>query len=138
MSTKIFVNLPVKDLKKSKEFFTSLGYTFNPQFTDENAACLVISEEIYAMLILPEFFKRFTRKDIVDATRGTEVIIALSAESREAVDELLKKAIAAGGKQTRDTEDYGWMYGRSFEDLDGHQWETMWMDPSKRVPATKE
>jgi predicted lactoylglutathione lyase len=135
MSTKIFVNLPVKDLEKSKAFFSALGYTFNAQFTDENAACLVISEDIYAMLLLPEFFKRFTTKEIVDGTKSTEVIIALSAESREAVDELAKRAIGAGGKQTRDVEDYGWMYGRSFEDLDGHQWETMWMDESKREPV---
>lgn len=135
MSTKIFVNLPVKDLEKSKAFFTALGYTFNPQFTDQNAACLVISEDIYAMLILPEFFKRFTAKTIVDATKSTEAIIALSANSREEVDELVKRAIGAGGKQTRDAEDYGWMYGRSFEDLDGHQWETMWMDESKRAPT---
>jgi predicted lactoylglutathione lyase len=135
MSTKIFVNLPVKDLEKSKAFFFAIGYTFNPQFTDANAACLVISEDIYAMLVLPEFFKRFTTKEIVDATKSTEAIIALSADSREAVDELVMRAIGAGGKQTRDAEDYGWMYVRSFEDLDGHQWETMWMDESKREPV---
>jgi uncharacterized protein len=131
MSTKIFVNLPVRDLDKSKEFFTKLGYTFNSQFTNANAACLVISEDIYAMLILPDFFKGFTKKEIADATKTTESILALSADSREKVDEMLKKAIGAGGREYREPEDHGWMYGRSFEDLDGHQWEAFWMDPNK-------
>lgn len=135
MSTKIFVNLPVKDLEKSKTFYTALGYTINPQFTNEDAACVVISENIYAMLLLPKFFKRFTTKEIVDATKGTEAIIALSAESRQAVDELAKLAVGAGGTLTRDAEDYGWMYSRSFDDLDGHQFEVVWMDESKRVVA---
>jgi predicted lactoylglutathione lyase len=131
MPTKIFVNLPVKDLEKSKEFFNKLGYSFNPQFTDENAACLVISEDIYAMLVTTDFFKQFTKKEIADASRTTGSIIALSAESREEVNEMLQKALEAGGKESRDPEDQGWMYGRSFDDLDGHQWEFVWMDPDR-------
>jgi predicted lactoylglutathione lyase len=131
MPTKIFVNLPVKDLEKSKEFFNKLGYSFNPQFTDENAACLVISEDIYAMLVTTDFFKQFTKKEIADASRTTGSIVALSAESREEVNEMLQKALEAGGKESRDPEDQGWMYGRSFDDLDGHQWEFVWMDPDR-------
>ena len=132
MATKIFVNLPVKDLDKSKEFFSKLGYSFNKQFTDKNAACLVISEDIYSMLVSRDFFKRFTKKEIADASKVTESIIALSAESREMVDEMIEKAKAAGGREYREAEEYDdWMYGRSFEDLDKHQWEIIWMDESK-------
>lgn len=130
MNTKIFVNLPVQDLEKSKKFFTELGYSFNPQFTNENAACLVITEDIYAMLLLPHFFMRFTKKEIVDTKKNVEAIIALSAESREKVDELAEKALKAGGVTPREPEDLGFMYTRSFEDLDGHQWEIFWMDPA--------
>ncbi|UED87066.1 VOC family protein [Streptomyces profundus] len=130
MSTMVFVNLPVADLERSKEFFTKLGYSFNPQFSDENAACLVISDTIYAMLLVKPFFKTFTKKEIADATTHTEVIVALSADSREAVDELVDRALAAGGQQTMDPMSEGPMYGRSFQDLDGHQWEVIWMDPS--------
>jgi predicted lactoylglutathione lyase len=130
MNTKIFVNLSVQDLEKSKKFFTALGYSFNPQFTDENAACLVISEDIYAMLLLPHFFTRFTKKEIVDTKKSVEAIIALSAESRGKVDEMAEKAMKAGGIATREPEDLGFMYTRSFEDLDGHQWEIFWMDPA--------
>lgn len=131
MATKIFVNLPVKKLDKSKSFFEQLGYGFDKQFTDENAACLIISNEIYAMLLTKKFFKRFTKKTIVNATKSTEVIIALSADSREKVDEIADKALAAGGKSHRESEEQGWMYSRSFEDLDGHIWEILYMDPSK-------
>ena len=130
MSTKIFVNLPVKDLEKSKEFFSKLGYSFNQQFTDEKAASLVISEHIYAMLITEPFFKTFIpNKEISDTTKTKEVLIALSTDSKQQVDELTEKAIAAGGKQFREPEDHGFMYARSFEDLDGHVWEVIWMDP---------
>lgn len=128
MNTKIFVNLPVKDLDKSKEFFGKLGYTFNPQFTDENAASMVISEDIYAMLLVEPFFKTFTKKDIVDATKATEVLVALTAESKDKVDEMVQKALDAGGKEGK-TQDLGFMYSRGFEDLDGHIWEIVWMDP---------
>ncbi len=129
MATKIFVNLPVKDLDKTKTFFSALGYTFNPQFTDENAACMVINEDIYAMLLIEPFFKGFIDKDIVDATKSTEVLIALSTDSRAEVDELVNKAVAAGGTETRPAQDHGFMYTRSYNDLDGHIWEILWMDP---------
>jgi predicted lactoylglutathione lyase len=130
MATKIFVNLPVKNLDQTKAFFTQLGYTFNLQFTDENAACMVISEDIYVMLLTEPFFKRFTKKDVVDATKSTEAIICLSADSRAAVDALVQKAIAAGGTTPNELQDHGYMYGHGFQDLDGHLWEVMWMDPA--------
>lgn len=129
MGTKIFVNLPVKDLNKSKEFFAKLGFTFNPQFTNQNAACMVISEDNYAMLLVESFFKTFTKKEIVDAKKNTEVLIALSAENKAKVDEMLGKALAGGAKEPRAPQDHGFMYGRSFEDPDGHIWEIFWMDP---------
>ena len=130
MATNIFVNLPVKDLEKTKEFFLKLGYTFNQQFTDEKAASLVISQNIYAMLITEPFFKTFIpNKEIADTSKTKEVLVALSVDSRQEVDELADKAIAAGGKKFRDPEDHGFMYARSFEDLDGHVWEVVWMDP---------
>ena len=129
MATQIFVNLPVKDLNKSMAFFKSIGYSFNPQFTDETAACLVISNEIYAMLLTHEKFKEFTTKEIVDATKSTEVLIALSTESKAEVNTMLDKVIKAGGKEFRQPMDYGFMFSRSFEDLDGHVWEILWMDP---------
>ena len=136
MATKIFVNLPVKDLNKSMEFFTNIGYTFNPQFTDDKAACLVINEgSIYAMLITEGFFKTFTRKEICDARRSTEVLIALDAESRQQVDDTIAKAVKAGGSVYREPEDHGWMYGHSFADLDGHQWEVLYMDETA-IPQT--
>ena len=128
MATRIFVNLPVKNLQKSIEFFTHLGFTFNPQFTDDKATCMVIGENIFAMLLVEERFKDFTRKEICDATKFTEVLIALDADSRESVDELVKKAVEAGGSVYADPQDYGWMYGHSFADLDGHQWEILYMD----------
>lgn len=129
MNKNIFVNLPVKDLNRSKEFFTSLGYTFNPQFTDEKAACLIISEGIFAMLVTEPFFKTFIKKEIADSRTSTEVLIALSADSKEEVDSIIKNAVNAGGREDRPTKDYGFMYSGSFEDLDGHIWEILWMDP---------
>jgi predicted lactoylglutathione lyase len=137
MATKIFVNLPVKNLNRSIEFFTKLGYTFNPQFTDENATCMIIGENIFAMLLVEERFKDFTKKPISDAKKSTEVLIALDAESREKVDEMVKKAVDAGGSIYIDPQDHGWMYAHSFADLDGHQWEVMWMDESA-VPQQSE
>jgi hypothetical protein len=130
MATKIFVNLPVNDLKKSMAFFTKLGFTFNPQFTDDNATCMIIGEDIFAMLLVEKFFKTFTRKEIADATKSTEAIIALSLESRAKVDEMVKKVKEAGGSEYREPQDYGWMYGRAFEDMDGHVWEVFYMDES--------
>jgi hypothetical protein len=128
MSTKLFVNLAVKDLKKSMDFFSKLGFTFNPQFTDENAACMVISEENYAMLIVPDFYRNFTSKEISDAKKSTEVIVSLTAESRKKVDEMMDKALRAGASLSEYSENLDWMYGRGFSDLDGHQWEFFWMD----------
>ncbi|MET7000524.1 VOC family protein [Chitinophaga defluvii] len=130
MATKIFVNLPVKDLKKSVAFFTALGYKFNPQFTDENATCMIVTEDIFVMLLVEEYFKTFTKKEIVDARKSTEVLVCFSAESREAVDEMVSKAVKAGGTVPREPQDHGFMYGHAFEDLDGHIWELMYMDPS--------
>ena len=130
MSTKIFVNLPVKDLKKSMEFFTRLGFSFNPQFTDENAACLVFSESIYAMLLTEKFFKTFVTKEVADTNKTTEVINALFLDSRKAVDELVDKAMQAGAKKYRDPDEMDFMYSRSFSDLDGHLWEVGYMDPN--------
>jgi len=130
MSTKIFVNLPVRDLGKSIDFFTKIGFSVNPQFTDENAACVVISDDIYAMLLVEKFFQSFTSKDIVDAAKSTEAILALGLDSRDQVDELVDKALAAGGQPGHFTNDDGFMYGRSFQDLDGHLWEALYMDPA--------
>lgn len=131
MAKQIFVNLPVKDLSKSKEFFGKLGFEFNPQFTDENAACMIISENIFAMLLTENFFKNFTKKDIADATKTTEVLLAIDAESKEEVDEMVRKAIDAGGSSYSDPQDHGWMYQSAFADLDGHQWEIVYSDMSK-------
>lgn len=128
MNKQIFVNLPVKDLNKSKAFFSALGYTFNPQFTNESGACMIISDNsIYAMLLTEEFFKTFTDKQIAKAHEVTEVLNCLSCESREEVDSLVAKALAAGGKAPRPPQDHGFMYAHSFEDLDGHTWELVHM-----------
>ncbi|MDF3149701.1 MULTISPECIES: VOC family protein [unclassified Streptomyces] len=126
----IFLNLPVNDLDASKKFFTELGYSINPQFSDENAASVVISDTIVAMLLTKSFYSTFTKKEIADATTTSEVLICLSAESRERVDELVEKAVAAGGTASDQVQDPGFMYGRAFDDLDGHTWEVVWMDPS--------
>jgi uncharacterized protein len=131
MPTKIFVNLPVRDLERSKEFFGKIGFTFNAQFTNDKAACMVIGENIYAMLLTEEMFKTFTKKEISDAKKTTEVLLAVDAESREKVNEMVTKAVEAGGSVYRDAEDHGWMYEHSFADLDGHQWEVLYMDESK-------
>ncbi|MBD1378955.1 VOC family protein [Metabacillus arenae] len=127
---KIFVNLPVKDLNKTVEFFTEIGFEFNAQFTDENATCMVINDNIFAMLLVEDFFKTFTNKEISNATKSTEVIVGLSAESREQVDEIVNKALAAGGKPSKEPVDHGFMYGWSFQDIDGHIWEFIYMDES--------
>jgi uncharacterized protein len=130
MATNIFVNLPVRDLQKSIAFFTRLGYTFNPQFTDETATCMIVSDSIYVMLLTHDKFKSFIpTTEIADAKKQTEVLICLSQESRDAVDALVNKALDAGGTEPRPAQDYGFMYGRAYQDLDGHIWEIMWMDP---------
>lgn len=131
MVKEIFVNLPVKDLQKTIDFYTKLGFTFNPKFTDENATCMIIGENMYAMLLVEKYFKTFIKKEISDAKNNTEVLLAISLENREKVDEMMKNAIEAGGSEPRDPQDHGWMYSRSFEDLDGHIWEPFFMDESK-------
>lgn len=136
MATKIFVNLPVKNLGKSIDFFKSLGFNFNPQFTDETAACMVISEDIFAMLLTHEKFKDFTPKEICDATRSTEVLVALSCESRPEVDDYVRKAVAGGGSTYSDPKDYGFMYAHGFQDLDGHIWEVFHMSSAPPEPGS--
>ncbi|RYY83444.1 MAG: glyoxalase/bleomycin resistance/extradiol dioxygenase family protein [Chitinophagaceae bacterium] len=128
MATKIFVNLPVQDLEKSKTFFQHLGFSFNPQFSDNKGACLVLGDNIFAMLLTHEFFQGFTKKKIADAHTTTETLLCLDAESREAVDTMVRRALEAGGSRYADPQDHGWMYGHSFADLDGHQWEIAFMD----------
>lgn len=130
MATKIFVNLPVRDLARSIDFFKGLGFTFNAQFTDETAACMVVSEHIYVMLLTEAKFKEFTPNPITDATKSTEVLVCLSCDSRAEVDELVRNALAAGGSTYSDPKDDGFMYNHGFQDLDGHIWELMHMDPA--------
>ncbi|TWR26416.1 glyoxalase/bleomycin resistance/extradiol dioxygenase family protein [Mucilaginibacter pallidiroseus] len=130
MATQIFVNLPVTDLNKSVEFFTRLGYTFNPQFTDEKATCMIVSDTIYVMLLTRPFFQTFTKKEIIDAHKQIECTICLSTDSKVAVDDMVAKAEAAGATIPNPATDYGFMYQHSFADLDGHHWEVMWMDPA--------
>lgn len=127
----IFVNLPVKNLDKSIAFFTKLGFSFNEKFTDENATCMVIGENIFAMLLVEKFFQTFTKKKISDSTKTVETLLALSVESREEVDEIMEKVLAAGGKEPREPQDLDWMYTRDFEDPDGHTWEVFFMDESQ-------
>jgi uncharacterized protein len=130
MVTQIFVNLPVKNLEKSIEFFSKLGFTFNAQFTDASSTCMVMSDTIYAMLLSEERFKTFSPKPISDATKTTEVLIALSLENREQVTDMVSKAVAAGGTTYNEPQDHGFMYQHGFQDLDGHIWEVFFMDPS--------
>lgn len=130
MAIKIFVNLPVRSLVASVEFFTRLGFRFNPQFTDETATCMIVSDDIFVMLLEEARFKTFIPGEICDARKNTEVLVCLSAESREEVDEMVSKAIAAGGTTYKEPQDHGFMYGREFQDLDGHIWELFYMDPS--------
>ncbi|WP_163990216.1 VOC family protein [Pyxidicoccus caerfyrddinensis] len=134
MATSIFVNLPVQSLSRSVEFFKQLGYTFNAQFTNESGTCMVISENIYAMLLVKDFFKTFVTKEIADTSKVVGSIIALSADNRAAVDTLVDKALKAGATKTKEPTDYGFMYQRSFQDLDGHHWEIFWMDPKHVQP----
>lgn len=131
MATKIFINLPVKDLDKSVSFFTNLGYSFNPQFTDEKATCMIISDNIFAMLLTETYFQTFTKKKICDAKTSTEVLIALDTNSREEVQQMVEKAKELGATIYSEPQDHGWMYQHSFADLDGHQWELVYMDASQ-------
>ena len=130
MARKMFVNLPVKDLKKSIGFFTKLGFTFNPQFSDETATCMIVSEDIFVMLLTHDKFKSFTPKTICDATKSTEVLVCLSCESRENVDDMVRHAVDAGGTTYNQPQDHGFMYGHGFQDLDGHIWELIHMRSS--------
>jgi len=134
MSRLIFVNLPVRDLAKSMTFFKKLGFTFNEQFTDDTAACLVISEHNFAMLLTHDKFKQFIVNDVADAMKTTEVLLAISCVSREEVDKLTTTALAEGGSPHMPTQDHGFMYGTSFRDPDGHVWEPFWMDPAAVQP----
>lgn len=136
MHKHIFVNLPVKDLARSRSFFSSLGFEFNAAFSNDDGACMIIGENIFAMLLVERFFKGFTNKPIADAREATEVLTCLSCESREEVDALVAGALAAGGRAPNPKQDHGFMYGHGFEDLDGHLWELSWMDPAAMVPLT--
>ncbi len=131
---KIFVNLPVKNLEKTKAFFSALGFEYDPKFTDSNAACMLLSEHAFVMLLAEPFFQGFTKRKICDTATHTEALLAIDCPSRAAVDELVQKAFAAGGAPAMDPTDHGFMYGWSFYDLDGHHWEVFWMDPNAAPP----
>lgn len=134
MQRKIFVNLPVENLAASEAFFTALGFGFNRQFCDDTALCMVISDDIYAMLLTHDKFAQFAPNPLVDAKRATEVLLCLSCASRQEVDDMVATAVASGGKVYRDAMDYGFMYGHSFQDLDGHVWELVYMEPAAIQP----
>lgn len=127
---KLFVNLPVRNLKQSMEFFSKLGFEFNQQFTDDKAACMVISAEAYAMLLTEPFFKTFTTREICDTNTHLQALLSVSCDSRAEVDRLVKIAVDNGGKQAGKPQDHGFMYDSSFYDLDGHGWGVLWMDPN--------
>ena len=132
---KLFVNIPVSDLQRSVTFFEALGFTFNTHFTDATATCMLVGEDAYFMLLARERFGDFSKRPAVDPRAATNALFALSVNSRAAVDEMVKQAVAAGGSHALDPQDHGFMYGRSFYDLDGHHWEVFWMDPSA-IPAS--
>ncbi|SIN90619.1 VOC family protein [Chitinophaga niabensis] len=134
MAKQIYVNLPVKDIVRTNAFFSQLGYTFNPNFSDDKATCMIITEDIFVMLLQEEFFKGFTNKEIPDTQKTSEVIVSFSAESRAAVDELIHKAVAAGATTPNEPQDMGFMYQHGFQDLDGHLWEYLYMDESALPP----
>lgn len=136
MARQIYVNLPVKDLDRSVAFFTRLGFSFNPQFTDKNATCMVIGADSFVMLLVEDFFKTFSSKPLADARQMTEVLLALSCDSRQQVDEMVRQALAAGGTAPRAAQDHGFMYQHGFDDLDGHAWEVMYMDVSAMPPQS--
>lgn len=138
MHKQIFVNLPIDNMERSQAFFRAMGYEFNPQFTNDQGAALVLGDQLFAMLLVKPFFQGFTGKPIVDARQATEVLVCLSCESRAEVDALVAKAVAAGGTAPRPAQDHGFMYSHSFEDLDGHIWELVWMDTSAAANATSD
>jgi uncharacterized protein len=127
---KLFVNIPVRDLQRSIEFFEGLGFTFNTQFTDATATCMLVGEDAYFMLLTPDKFKHFSRRPVGDPRTETNALFSISVNSRDEVNALVEKALAAGGSRAADPQDHGFMYGWSFYDLDGHHWEVFWMDPS--------
>lgn len=129
-SDRLYVNLPVKDLKKSMDYFSEIGFEFDPRFTDENATCMIINDNTFVMLLVEDSFKSFIKQDLPDSTKTAEVIIALAANSREQVDEIVDKAMAAGGKLSNEPMVQDFMYARSFEDIDGHLWEVLFVDIS--------
>jgi uncharacterized protein len=133
MGTKVFVNLPVKNLNKTVGFFTKVGYKFDPTFSDENSKCLIITESLSVMLLVEPLFKTYTSKEICDTGKSTEAILTLPADSRSQVDQLLRKIIDAGGIETGKPQEMGWAYERSFQDPDGHLWEVIFMEPLKRI-----
>ncbi len=134
MARQIFVNLPIREMARSRAFFEALGFSFDPRFTSEQGACMVVAEGIYVMLLVEPFFQTFTKKPVADARRSTEVIVCLSCASRAEVDELVRKALAAGGTAPNAPQEHGFMYGHGFEDPDGHVWELVWMDPDAAPP----
>ena len=135
MHKQIYVNLAVDSIPKSRAFFEGLGLSFNPQFSNDAGACLVVGDNIFVMLLTKDFFKGFTAKPLIDPKHGTEALLCLSCESRAEVDALVAKAVAAGGTAPRSPQDHGFMYGHGFEDLDGHIWELVFMNPNAASPA---
>lgn len=129
MSRMVFVNLPVKDVQRSQAFFTALGFRFEPKYTGEKSACMIVDDNIFVMMLDESYFRTFTKKELCDATRSTEVLIALSCDSRQQVDDTVAKAVAAGGSMAREPQDHGFMYVHAFEDPDGHIWELAYMEP---------
>lgn len=130
MPHQIFINLPVKDLNKTVEFFTWLGFTFDPRFSDKNGTCMIIAENIFVMLLTEDHFNSFTHKTVPDTSQSSEAILSLSVDSRAKVDQMMESVFKAGGTEVREAQDYGWMYGRGFQDPDGHLWEVFHMDMS--------
>lgn len=127
MTRQLYVNLPVRDLERSKTFFSRLGFGFNPQYTNEQAACMIVADDIYVMLLVESFFQTFTKKPVADASSTTEVLLCLSCASREEVDNTVAKALEAGGRAPNPPQDHGFMYSHGFEDMDGHVWELLYM-----------
>ena len=134
MSRQIYVNLPVKDVAKTKAFFSALGFQFEPKFSNEDAICMIVADDIYVMLLVEKFFKTFIKTEICDARKSTEVLLCLSCTSRAEVDAFVAKAVKAGGGIPRESQDHGFMYGHAFTDLDGHLWELVYMDPNAAMP----
>lgn len=130
MTRQLFVNLPVKDLDRAVKFFTALGFSFNPDFTDENATCMIVNDDAFVMLLVESYFKTFTTKSVAATAGSAEAIMSFSLDSREAVDQAIRTALTSGGTASEEAQDYGFMYTHSFQDPDGHLWEVFWMDPA--------